>query len=117
MNQPPTDDPGKGVPPQQAFPQHGPPPQGYPGAGQLPMNMERTPAGYFPCPSCGSHNVIRPSFTWWGGFVGQYLISHVRCSDCGHGYNGKTGGPNTVAIIIYSVVLGAIALGLVLFGY
>jgi hypothetical protein len=53
------------------------------------------------------------SFTWWGGVIGPKVLTHVKCPQCGHAYNGKTGRDNTNGIIIYSVVVGIIAFGLV----
>jgi hypothetical protein len=37
----------------------------------------------------------------------------VRCTGCGYKYNGKSGKDNTNGIIIYSVIVGLLALGLV----
>ncbi len=67
-----------------------------------------TAEGYVPCPKCGSFNVNRPSFTWWGGAVGPRVICHIKCLQCTHTYNGKTGGSNTTKIIIYYVVVSAV---------
>lgn len=53
------------------------------------------------------------SFTWWGGLIGPKLLTHVKCRACGHAYNGKSGKDTTTNIIIYSVVVGVLALGLV----
>lgn len=53
------------------------------------------------------------SFTWWGGVIGPKVLTHVKCPQCGHAYNGKTGRDNTNGIIIYSVAVGIIAFGLV----
>ncbi len=76
-------------------------------------SVERNASGWLPCPSCRSGNVERPGFTWWGGALGPRVLSHVKCHDCGHTYNGKTGQSNTTGIVIYSVVVGTIALALV----
>ncbi len=67
---------------------------------------------YAPCPECSSTRVKKVGFTWWGGVVGPSLLTHVRCRECGTAYNGKTGRSNTGAIIVYSVVMGVIAIGL-----
>lgn len=64
------------------------------------------------CPKCGSVHSRAPSFTWWGGAIGPRLLNHVKCLDCGAGYNGKTGRSNTAAIIVYQIV--GLALGLAL---
>jgi rubredoxin len=61
------------------------------------------------CPRC-SHGESKPvSFTWWGGLIGPKLFNHVKCTGCGYAYNGKTGRPNTTAIVLYTVVVGVIA--------
>ncbi|MEO5859271.1 MAG: hypothetical protein ABIR33_10015 [Pyrinomonadaceae bacterium] len=52
-------------------------------------------------------------FTWWGGVLGPKILTHVKCRGCGHAFNGKTGRDNTTGIVIYSLVVAAIALGLV----
>jgi len=69
---------------------------------------------YVPCPRCGSTVVKKVSFTWWGGALGPALFCHVKCYNCGMTYNGKTGKSNNNAIIIYSVVVGIIAIAIVL---
>ena len=53
------------------------------------------------CPSCSNSNATPVRFTWWGGFLGPKLFKVVKCSACNKQYNGKTGRPNTTAIIIY----------------
>jgi len=65
------------------------------------------------CPKCKGTNVQRPSFTWWGGAIGPKLLSHAVCRGCGYGYNWKTGQSNTNGIIIYTVVIAAIAIAVV----
>ena len=52
-------------------------------------------------------------FTWWGGLIGPKILTHVKCPGCGYAYNGKSGRDNTTGIVIYSVIVGAIVLGLV----
>jgi uncharacterized Zn finger protein len=71
-------------------------------------------SAYAPCPSCGAEESNKVGFTWWGGFVGPAMLSHVRCGRCGSAYNGKTGQSNTVGIIIYMVVGFVIVLGLMI---
>lgn len=53
------------------------------------------------------------SFTWWGGLIGPRVLTHVKCPGCGHGYNGKSGKDNTTGIVIYSIIVGIVALGFV----
>lgn len=60
------------------------------------------------CPNCGGSNYSTPVFTWWGGMVGQHLLSHVVCKKCRTAFNSKTGRSNTPAIIIYHVVILAL---------
>lgn len=72
-------------------------------------------AEYAPCPSCASTQATAAGFTWWGGVLGPKLLSHVTCNRCGAGYNGKTGQSNTTGIIIYSAVVFAIVLALIVF--
>lgn len=67
------------------------------------------PTNYAPCPKCGASNSEICRATWWGGVLGPRLLTHVKCPDCGKKYNGKTGKENTVAIIVYFVVIGGLA--------
>ena len=66
------------------------------------------------CPKCGSPEFKKVGFTWWGGAVGPAILKHVKCGKCGATFNGRTGQANTTGIIVYSVVLGVIALAVVL---
>ena len=70
---------------------------------------------YAECPSCGQSKAKKVSFTWWGGMIGPGILNHVKCQACGTSYNGKTGNSNTVGIIVYSIVVAAIAIGLVVY--
>jgi hypothetical protein len=37
---------------------------------------------YVDCPHCDSPGrADRVAFTWWGGFIGPALLTHVRCRD------------------------------------
>jgi hypothetical protein len=65
------------------------------------------------CPRCGSPNSRPVSYTWWGGVIGPKLLHHVKCLECKCAYNGKTGQLNTKGITIYTVILIAIVLVLV----
>ena len=67
---------------------------------------------YAPCPKCNATTAEKMSFTWRGGVIGPKVLSHVKCGSCSAQYNGKSGKDNTTGIIIYSVVVGAIVLGL-----
>ena len=67
---------------------------------------------YVPCPKCGG-TAEKLKFTWWGGILGPKILTHVKCLACGYKYNGKSGGDNTTAIVIYCVVVGILCLALV----
>ena len=62
------------------------------------------------CPRCHAFESSTPSFTWWGGFLGPKIIPHVKCARCGHSFNPQTGKDIVGAIVIYSIVVGGIAL-------
>lgn len=75
------------------------------------MNNPYNPySAYAPCPQCRASMASPVSYTWWGGFIGPRLMSHVRCGACGSAYNGKSGKPNTTAIAVYFVVVLALAI-------
>jgi len=59
---------------------------------------------YLPCPECGGVEAKRIKWTYWGGFWGPKMFTHVRCVDCGCPFNGKTGDTNLVPIISFSVI-------------
>lgn len=64
---------------------------------------------FLSCPSCGSYDVRKVFYTWWGGTLGPALLTHVRCQNCGTRYNGKTGRSNATAIAVFLIVASAIA--------
>ena len=66
------------------------------------------------CPRCGTPDPEPVKFTWWGGAVGPRMFHHVRCRSCRNEYNGRTGLPNTGAIIGYQVVAFALMVGVYL---
>ncbi len=57
-----------------------------------------------PCPKCGSTDVKKINYTWWGGALGPAIFHQVRCNNCKNEYNGKTGQSNSTNILIYIVV-------------
>jgi transposase-like protein len=61
------------------------------------------------CPKCGSPLVEKVKYTWWGGLIGPKLLHHTKCAECKYTYNSKTRQSNTTGIVIYSIVLFAIA--------
>ncbi len=60
------------------------------------------------CPKCGGTHNAPPTFTWWGGLIGHKVLSHVVCSQCGTGFNRKTGQSNNINIAIYMIVMTVI---------
>ena len=70
---------------------------------------------FAPCPRRQNTQARMVNFTWWGGFVGPTLLTHVTCERCGNRYNGKTGKSNTVAIALYAVVATLIGLAIAYF--
>ena len=64
------------------------------------------------CPRCSCPYSQPVNFTWWGGVLGPKLLSHVKCTNCGFGYNAKTGRPNTTGIIIYTVIGAVIGIAI-----
>jgi hypothetical protein len=68
---------------------------------------------YKPCPKCSSTGATKVGYTWWGGLLGPSLLTHVKCDNCGNAFNGKTGQPNTVGIIVYSVVMFVIVVAVI----
>lgn len=67
---------------------------------------------YATCPHCGERgDAYRVGYTLWGGFIGPWLFTHVRCNSCGTAYNGKTGDYNTTAIVLWVVI--PLAIGIV----
>ena len=73
------------------------------------------PTEYVACPKCagGAEKVV---FTWWGGLLGPKILTHVKCTSCGHAYNGKTGRDNTTGIVLYIAIAAIFALGLLVVG-
>jgi hypothetical protein len=101
--------PQQGASWQQNYPPTGYPPQNYPP--QAAWQAAGAGMGeYMPCPRCSRPDPEKVNFTWWGGMIGPRLLKHVKCGGCGLAYNGKSGQSNTTNIVIYSVVLGVIAL-------
>jgi hypothetical protein len=62
------------------------------------------PGDYKPCPQCGAEGATRVLWTPWGSFYGPAMFCHVKCPDCGHTYNGRTGGSNLIPAIICVVI-------------
>jgi predicted Zn finger-like uncharacterized protein len=69
-------------------------------------------AAFKPCPSCGATDAERVTWTPWGSFYGPALFTHVRCRECGYGYNGKTGRSNLVPAILMVSIPAVLILGI-----
>jgi DNA-directed RNA polymerase subunit M/transcription elongation factor TFIIS len=82
---------------------------------------ERRRSKFKPCPRCGARGAKRVLWTPWGSFYGPAMFTHVRCPECGYGYNGKTGGSNLIPAIIFvtvpliGIILILVGLGFVLY--
>ncbi len=72
-------------------------------------------SNYVPCPNCGSNNLEKLGYTWWGGFIGPKIFHYVRCKECNTKYNGKTGKQNIGLIVLYNIIFLAILIYLVRF--
>ena len=55
-----------------------------------------------PCPYCSHEDASRVTFTPWGGVVGPWVLSLVRCTGCTRQYNGRTGKKVERAIRVYT---------------
>ncbi len=66
------------------------------------------------CPQCGSFDLQKVNYTWWGGIIGPSLLNLTRCRACRFEFNGKTGASTRKAVIIYNVVgfAALVAIGL-----
>ena len=70
------------------------------------------------CPRCASPSSERVEWTFWGSYYGPPLVNHVRCLDCGYGFNGLTGRSNrrwaalfmTAPVLIIAGIVGGFAL-------
>jgi magnesium-transporting ATPase (P-type) len=59
---------------------------------------------YKSCPRCGSSEIHKVEYSWWGGLLGPALVHQVRCKKCGKTYDGSTGRNITRPITIYMLV-------------
>jgi predicted Zn finger-like uncharacterized protein len=62
------------------------------------------PGNYKPCPQCGATGATRVLWTPWGSFYGPAMFCHVKCPDCGHKYNGRSGRSNLIPAIICIII-------------
>jgi hypothetical protein len=89
----------------------------YEPAVRRPRRVSGPRGDYADCPHCGAQgHAKKVGFTWWGGALGPWMFCHVRCSECGTCYNGRTGKSNNTAIAIYTIVTFFIALVLGVIG-
>lgn len=65
-----------------------------------------------PCPRCGETRAKKVLYTFWGSAIGPAIFSHVRCQECGMGYNGRTGKSNLIAAILCITIALAAIIGL-----
>lgn len=66
------------------------------------------------CPGCGSRKSSKVTYTWWGGLIGPAVFGLVKCGKCRKQYMGGSGKPlGALQIIVYSLVVGAIGIGVV----
>jgi hypothetical protein len=92
-----------------------------PSAQPPPMPLQyQTPATHWavgepgtPCPKCGCPYSAKVNFTWWGGVLGPRMFHHVKCRQCGAGFNSKTGRSNNTAIAVYMLVTLGICIAFV----
>jgi DNA-directed RNA polymerase subunit RPC12/RpoP len=68
---------------------------------------------YVPCPRCGSTDVERAIWTFWGSFYFTALFNHVRCQECNHGYNGYSGKSNLLPAIICVTIPALLIAGVI----
>lgn len=60
---------------------------------------------YKACPRCGSDDIFRVEYSWWGGLIGPNLVHQVRCKKCGKTYDGATGTNIAKRMSIYVVIM------------
>jgi len=60
---------------------------------------------YAPCPSCTCQYAKRLNMFLLVGPFGDALFYPVKCINCGKFYNGKTGAPNFLAMMMFAVVM------------
>jgi DNA-directed RNA polymerase subunit M/transcription elongation factor TFIIS len=80
--------------------------------GRVP-DIRKKRTKYAPCPECDGQEATRVVWTPWGSFYGPAMFTHVRCDNCGHAYNGNTGGSNLVPAILFVTVTVLVGLGLI----
>lgn len=59
---------------------------------------------YKQCPRCGSSDIHKVEYSWWGGLVSPALVHQVRCKKCGKAYDGTTGKDTTRKVLLYIVI-------------
>lgn len=97
---------GPGYPYQPNPPQYsGGPPAPFPGQSWGPPQGPQ-------CPRCHGPDVHKPSWTWWGGFLGPKIITHWQCRSCNFGFNPTTGQSTSGSIVIYFVVTFVVCIAL-----
>jgi hypothetical protein len=79
---------------------------------ELDEDEEGEPS-YVPCPRCGSNDVERAVWTFWGSFYFTALFNHVRCQECNYGYNGYNGKSNLLPAIICVTIPALLIAGVI----
>ncbi|KYK29807.1 hypothetical protein AYK20_00295 [Thermoplasmatales archaeon SG8-52-1] len=79
---------------------------------QTPLYYE-----YKPCPRCGSLDIHKVEYSWWGGLLGSAIVHQVRCKKCGKSYDGMTGKDNERKVSLYIVIIILILVTLTLLKY
>ena len=79
---------------------------------RLNDDRDRRLPDYRPCPKCGGEEPTKVTWTPWGSFYGPALFNHVRCRECGFGYNGLTGKSNLIPAIFFVTVPAVLIVGI-----
>jgi len=69
-----------------------------------PATLPRGAKVFATCPKCQNVYATRIGYTLWGGALGPWMFTHVRCCQCRTAYNGKTGRSNLTNIVLYMTV-------------
>ena len=64
------------------------------------------------CPKCEHDEVRVPSFTWWGGALGAFLLRHRVCRLCDFAFDAKTGASNRRAVVLYVIATNTLLVAL-----
>jgi hypothetical protein len=76
------------------------------------MRADVSVDGMVCCPKCECDDVKRPSFTWWGGALGAFLLRHRVCRLCNFAFDAKTGASNRRAVVLYVIATNTLLVAL-----